>query len=68
MSTGALIAINVLLLYTFLGPLVLYGIYVFFDSLHRSGTKDEIRRIDTRENMDPALWSHQDVDDFMNQV
>lgn len=59
MSAGPLIAINVLLLYTVLGPMVLLGIYTLFDFLgeqpagafgqNASGVKD------------PSLWTQRDL-------
>lgn len=57
MGTGPLIAVDVLLLYLILGPVVLLGIYVLFDSLEPTGT---IKK-DTSEK-DPALWTSEDID------
>ncbi len=61
MGPGPLIAIDVILLYTILGPLVLFGIYVLFDSL-TSGSKPEQGAV--MEQKDPALWTSEQVDAF----
>ena len=69
MRPGPLIAIYVVLLYTFLAPLVLFGIYVLFDTLGRSasGPKKETpgRNI---EKKDPAVWTAQDIAAFVDQA
>jgi len=39
MGPGPLIAIDVVLLYSLLGPLVLFGIFVFFDTLEGTAGK-----------------------------
>lgn len=43
MDAGHLIAIQVTLLYCILGPLVLFAIYVLFDSLARTDDKNNIQ-------------------------
>lgn len=60
MSAGPLIAINVLLLYTVLGPMVLLGIYTLFDFLGEQapGISDSAGS----SPRDPALWTQKDLD------
>ena len=58
MGTGPLIAIDVMLLYIILGPVVLLGIYVLFDSLSPTGTTQK----DTSPEKDPALWTSEEID------
>ena len=58
MGVGPLIAIDILLLYLILGPLVLLGIYVMFDSLDPSGKTEQD---DPAAGKDPALWTNEDV-------
>lgn len=58
MGPGPLIAIDVILLYTILGPLVLFGIYVFFDSLDSAGKQKR----ETDVQKDPALWTAGDIE------
>lgn len=58
MGTGPLIAVDVMLLYFILGPVVLFGIYVLFDSLEPTGTINK----DTSAEKDPALWTSQEID------
>ena len=66
MGPGVLIAIDVILLYAVLGPLVLFGIYTLFDALIKSdGTGD--RRPD-REPEDPSLWSPEDIDAYFDKI
>jgi len=72
MGPGPLIAIDVVLLYTILGPLVLFGIYVLFDSLYGSVRKHPAGTVvvggDTVGKKDPALWTNDDIDTNMNQI
>jgi len=65
MGPGPLIAIDVVLLYTILGPLVIFSIYVLFDSLYGSGRKQPVGAV---EKKDPALWTHEDIDTYLNQI
>jgi hypothetical protein len=60
LSPGILIAIDVTLLYVVMGPLVLYGLYVVFDSL---GQKKEgsSNTVDSNVGKDAALWSDEDI-------
>ena len=62
---GTLIAINVLLLYLFLGPLVLFAIYVLFDSLDKP---DKKQAGTTSSEKNPALWAKEDIDAHLNRV
>ena len=58
MGPGPLIAIDVVLLYTILGPLVLFGIYVLFDSLDAMGNTKQMGAV----QKDPALWTGEDLE------
>lgn len=58
MGPGPLIAIDVILLYTILGPLVLFGIYVLFDSL--DSVDNQKRGAGVKK--DPALWTTGDIE------
>jgi len=64
MGPGPLIAIDVVLLYMILGPLVLFAIYVLFDSLNRPAKK-QTGEITAKK--DPALWTNQDVETHLNR-
>lgn len=57
LSPGTLIAIDVTLLYLVMGPLVLYALYVLFDSL---GQPQEGPLTPTVKK-DPILWSDEDI-------
>ena len=61
---GHLIATNFLIMYTILGPLVLFAIYVLFDSLSKS-SKPQDKNIAQK---DPALWTSQDINAYMNRI
>lgn len=60
LSPGMLIALDVTFLYLIMGPLVLYGIYVVFDSLgqKKEGNLNPMGKIAKK---DPALWSDEDT-------
>jgi hypothetical protein len=65
MGPAVLIAIDVLLLYALLGPLVLFAVFVLFDHLSladRTGTPG------TGDTKDPALWSLQETIDFLDRA
>ena len=68
LGPGPLIAINVVLLYIFFGPLVLFAIYVLFDSLYKSGRSGKKQQEKTIEKKDPALWTKEDIDGYINQI
>ncbi|MDY0223561.1 MAG: hypothetical protein RBR67_20745 [Desulfobacterium sp.] len=64
LSPGMLIALDVTILYLTMGPLVLYALYVIFDSL---GQKKEVKSAPLNTMAmaktalkDPALWSDED--------
>lgn len=69
MGTGPLIAIDVMLLYIILGPVVLLGIYVLFDFLEPAEKapdgKDptgQTKQKDAGPEKDPALWTTEEID------
>ena len=60
LSPGMMIAIDVTLLYLIMGPLVLYALYVMFDSLgQRQG--ENLKPKPKMEKKDPVLWSDEDL-------
>lgn len=68
MGPGPMIAINVVLLYTILGPLVLLGIYVLFDSLDRSGSQGKQQKNGATDNKNPALWTSEKASEFVHDA
>lgn len=68
MDPGHLIAINVTLLYAILGPLVLFAIYVLFDSLSKPGDSDADWKNTAGDLKDPALWTDEDINALMNRI
>jgi len=66
MDAGHLIAINVVLLYAILGPLVLLAIYVLFDTLAKRRDKGR-KNTSASRGKDPAVWSERDIDAFMSR-
>ncbi len=60
---GPLIAIDVILIYIIMGPLVLFATYVIFDSLLEIHTEKSSK---VKEKKDPALWTDEDVDNLIN--
>ncbi len=60
---GTLIALDVILIYMIMGPLVLFAVYVVFDALDEIHTGKPGRG---KEKKDPALWNDEDVDRFIN--
>ncbi len=60
MGPGPLIAIDVILLYTILGPVVLFAVYVFFDTLEGLVAQG---RDEGKSKKDPALWTREEFDD-----
>jgi hypothetical protein len=75
MNTGPLIAVHVLLLYFFLAPVVLFGIFVFFDRLGRPGAGTGGHRPANPQGIgrpakpeDPAVWTAQDIRRFRDQA
>lgn len=70
MRPGPLIAIYVLLLYTFLAPLVLVGIFVLFDALGRGTSSAPGKKTGTGSSVwkkDPAVWTAEDIDVFLDR-
>jgi hypothetical protein len=65
MGPAVLIAIDVLLLYALLGPLVLFAVFVLFDHLSLTDRTGTHRAGDTK---DPALWSLQETIDFLDRA
>jgi hypothetical protein len=65
MGPANLIAIDVLLLYTLLGPLVLFAVFVLFDHLSLADRTGSTGAGDTK---DPALWSLQETIDFLDRA
>lgn len=65
MSPANLIAIDVLLLYTLLGPLVLFAVFVLFDHLSLADSTGTPGAGDTK---DPALWSFWETIDFLDRA
>ncbi len=64
LNIGMLIAASVLVIYIILGPIVILGIYVFFDRMAEKAENTEetgIRKSVLPEDKDPALWSDRDV-------
>ncbi|WP_041279353.1 hypothetical protein [Desulfobacula toluolica] len=68
LGPGPLIAIDVVLLYTILGPLVLFAIYVLFDSLDRSGKPVRQSQDAITGKKDPAVWTNDDIDLYMDRI
>lgn len=64
MGPGPLIAIDVILLYTILGPLVLFGIYVLLDFLSGTGSAISKKTANKSKEKPLALWTEHDLDAF----
>jgi hypothetical protein len=60
MGPGPLIAIDVVLLYTIFGPLILLAVYVLFDFLE-GGDQGNLQQSETGKT-NPALWTEQQID------
>ena len=65
MGPGPLIAIDVILLYAILGPLVLFAIYTAFDYLSQPG-REQFDKIIKKK--DPALWTSTDINNYTNRI
>jgi hypothetical protein len=63
---GTLIATSFMLLYSILGPLVLFAIYVLFDSLSKDGRSNDTPQAAGKN--DPALWTSEDINAHMNRI
>ncbi|MFO7989762.1 MAG: hypothetical protein R6U16_09775 [Desulfotignum sp.] len=69
MDPGHLIATYVVLLYAFLAPLVLFGIFVLFDLLGRSSSNGRrSKAVPSLWEKDPALWTDRDIAVFRDQI
>ena len=76
LGPGPLIAIDVILLYTIMAPLVLFAIYVLFDSLdqfnkdrfdkNKQGAGPGTIPGTKTDKKDPALLSDEDVEALIN--
>ncbi len=70
MRPGPLIAIDVVTLYTLLSPMVLFGIYVFFDWIGQ-GSSDNgppspgLSRESSEK--DPGLWDREEILAYLNR-
>lgn len=65
-SPGLLIAAGVVVLYTILGPVVLFLIYTLFDTLGQEKADQEdsgkqFQQEDQRAQEDPALWTEGEI-------
>lgn len=65
MGPGPVIAINVILLYIILGPVVLFAIYVLFDSFDRSDIKK--KQTGLKKRKDPSLWTREDIEQYFDE-
>ena len=65
MSPAPLIALDMVLMYILLGPLVLFAVHVMVDRIGRDSGPD---RDTDRARKDPAVWSFREIDDFLDQA
>ena len=63
MNIGILIALATLSIYVIVGPLVLFGIYVFIDRLAQ-GNENPQKNTKKRQD-DPALWGKTEVASYI---
>ncbi len=63
MRPGPLIAIDVVCLYTLLSPMVLFGIYVFFDLMGQGAWDDGVNAVlsSRSSEKDPGLWGREEI-------
>jgi hypothetical protein len=60
---------DMILLYSLLGPLVLFAVFVALDWIGRQKDSAAINSTNqTNHKKDPALWSGRQVNDFLDQV
>lgn len=64
MGPGPLIAIDVVLLYALLGPLVLLGVYVLLESVTGTELSGDNFKVGTGLKADPSLWDFTQVESF----
>ncbi len=62
---GTLIAVSVILLYTLLGPVVLFAVYVLFDHMNR---KQDNQTVLPDHKKNTALWTREEVNAFLDQI
>ena len=67
LGPGVLIAIDVVLLYTILGPLVLFAIFIVFDALNKIEKPGMKLQKQKSGKTDPALWNSREIDIYMDQ-
>jgi len=60
MSPGVLIAIDVAILYAVMGPLVLFALYVVFDSMGRK-RNGQVDAAAEKKKIDPALRVDEEI-------
>ncbi len=65
---GHLIATYFVLLYVILGPLVLFAIYVLFDSLSKPGKPRNTQQGTTADKNEPALWTNKEISAHINRI
>lgn len=58
-NPGVLIAVDTILLYLLLGPIVLFGFYVYFDKIGKPGQMNK-----KAEKKDVALLSSDDLKEY----
>lgn len=61
LGPGPLIAIDVILLYLLLGPLVLFALYAFFDALSSPDDPFAHPGSGLPDKKDPALWTGEEA-------
>ncbi len=67
MRPGPLIAIDVVCLYSLLSPMVLFGIYVFFDLMGQGRWDDGVAALSSQSSeKDPGLWSNEEILAYMD--
>ncbi|MGM0452733.1 MAG: hypothetical protein ACQERN_06170 [Thermodesulfobacteriota bacterium] len=66
LNVGLIIAGGVLVIYLVLGPIVLLGVYAFFDRMSEEGPENSKARQATVEEKDPALWNSREVQQYLN--
>ena len=67
-NTTLNLALSVLAIYVLFGPIILLGIYAFFDRLaEKQGRKPGKKSEADLKTKDPALWTGQDVRKYFEQ-
>ncbi len=68
-NIGLTIAITTAFIYIIFGPLILLGIYAFFDWLAEKGPKKPEQQDDqkTYKDKDPSLWTDNDIREYLKQ-